>query len=62
MNPDDNARDIDEELAFHRERTVADLVERGLTAAQAEAEADRRFGPAAATTTLLPAFSPMPAE
>jgi predicted permease len=48
MNPGDNARDIDEELAFHRERTVADLVERGFTTAQAEAEADQRFGPAAA--------------
>jgi predicted permease len=39
-------REIDEELAFHRERTVAELTDRGLSAADAEAEARRRFGPA----------------
>ena len=40
-------REIDEELTFHRERTVTELVRRGLTPAAAEAEARRRFGPAA---------------
>jgi len=39
-------REIDEELAFHRERTVAELVDGGLSPREAEAEARRRFGPA----------------
>jgi predicted permease len=37
-------REIDEELAFHRERTVAELIDRGLTTPAATAEAGRRFG------------------
>ena len=35
---------IDDELAFHRERTVEELKGRGLTEAEAETEAGRRFG------------------
>jgi putative ABC transport system permease protein len=38
-------RDIDDELTFHRERTVEELKARGLSEADAEKEADRRFGP-----------------
>ena len=40
-------REIDEELTFHRDRTIAELIRRGLSQAEAEAEAGRRFGPAA---------------
>lgn len=36
-------RDIDDELAFHRERMKADLVARGLSAVEAETETARRF-------------------
>ena len=38
-------QEVDEELAFHRERTVADLIAGGLSQPKAEAEASRRFGP-----------------
>src|SRR5690606_26362589 len=38
--------DIDDELAFHRERTVAELIEGGASPGEAEDEARRRFGPA----------------
>jgi predicted permease len=38
--------EIDEELSFHRERTLAELTKRGLAPAEAEAQAKRRFGPA----------------
>lgn len=38
-------REIDDELDFHRERTVEELTARGLTNADAEREARRRFGP-----------------
>jgi putative ABC transport system permease protein len=41
------ARDIDEELAFHFEHTVAELMAAGMTRGAAEAEAARRFGDAA---------------
>lgn len=37
-------RDLDEELAFHFEQTVEELMQRGMTRPQAEAEARRRFG------------------
>jgi predicted permease len=37
-------RDIEEELAFHRERTIEELVGTGLSRGEAEAEARRRFG------------------
>jgi predicted permease len=37
--------EIDEELAFHHERTLAELTGRGLSVADAEAEAKQRFGP-----------------
>ena len=37
-------REIDDELAFHRERTIAELIDRGMSQAEAEAEAVRRFG------------------
>lgn len=40
-------REIDDELTFHRERTLAQLEEQGWSAPEAEAEARRRFGPAA---------------
>lgn len=40
-------RQIDDELTFHRERTLDELVEQGWSAPDAEAEARRRFGPAA---------------
>lgn len=40
-------REIDDELSFHRERTVAELVARGMNRIDAEAEAVRRFGPMA---------------
>jgi predicted permease len=36
--------DIDDELAFHRERTIAELTARGMSRSQAEATAARRFG------------------
>ena len=39
-------REIDDELSFHRERTIEELKARGLAAADAELEARRRFGPA----------------
>ncbi|MQA89657.1 MAG: FtsX-like permease family protein [Gemmatimonas sp.] len=39
-------RELDDELAFHHESTVADLVRSGLSPAEAEAEARRRFGEA----------------
>ena len=38
-------REVDEELAFHRAETIAELMGRGLSAQAAEAEARRRFGP-----------------
>jgi predicted permease len=49
-HPDDpdrqrSAREIDDELAFHRQRTLDELRAAGLDAASAEAEARRRFGP-----------------
>jgi putative ABC transport system permease protein len=37
-------RDLDEELAAHREHTIEELVSRGRTREEAEAEAARRFG------------------
>jgi predicted permease len=37
-------RDVDAELAFHRQATIAELREAGLTREAAEAEAQRRFG------------------
>jgi predicted permease len=37
-------RDVDEELAFHFEQTVADLVKQGMTESDARDEANRRFG------------------
>ncbi len=37
-------REIDEEIAFHVERTVNELENRGMTAAAARSEAARRFG------------------
>lgn len=37
-------RDLDDELAFHLEETVADLCARGWSEAAARAEAQRRFG------------------
>ncbi len=46
--PEDAARarrEVDEELAFHRAETIAELMERGLSAQAAEIEARRRFGP-----------------
>ena len=45
---DRTARDLDDELAFHRQRTLDELRASGLDARAAEAEAERRFGPAAA--------------
>lgn len=36
--------DLEDELAFHFERTVEELVGEGLSRAQAEEEARRRFG------------------
>jgi predicted permease len=39
-------REIDDELRFHLENTIAELEDRGLTREQAETEAQRRFGPA----------------
>jgi predicted permease len=41
---EDAEREIDDELTFHRERTVAELIARGLSQPEAEAEARRRFG------------------
>jgi putative ABC transport system permease protein len=38
-------REIDDELTFHLDHTIAELEERGLTRGEAEAEAQRRFGP-----------------
>jgi putative ABC transport system permease protein len=38
------ARDLDEEVAFHLEARVADLVARGMSEDAARAEAQRRFG------------------
>ncbi len=38
------SRDLDDELAFHFEETVRDLVSRGLTEAEATHEAQSRFG------------------
>jgi putative ABC transport system permease protein len=40
------ARDLDEEVAFHIEARVADLVARGMNEESARAEAQRRFGDA----------------
>ena len=37
-------RDLDEELGFHFERTVEQLMEEGHSSADAQAEARRRFG------------------
>jgi predicted permease len=37
-------RDVDEELSFHFEQTVADLVKTGMAEDAARAEANRRFG------------------
>lgn len=37
-------RELDDELAFHFERTVEDLMREGSSRAEAEAEAGRRFG------------------
>src|SRR6185295_10071994 len=42
--PADVSRSINDELAFHFESTVNDLVSKGMTLEQARAEADRRFG------------------
>ena len=38
------SRDLDDELAFHFEETVRDLMGRGLTEAEATHEAQSRFG------------------
>jgi predicted permease len=46
-------REIDDELAFHRERTVAELVGHGWSQADAESEAIRRFGPTAHRERLV---------
>jgi predicted permease len=40
----DVEHDIDEELAFHRERTIEELVAGGMTRQEATGEAHRRFG------------------
>jgi predicted permease len=40
----DVERDLDDELAFHFERTVEELTERGLSEPEAREEARRRFG------------------
>ncbi|MGH7482364.1 MAG: ABC transporter permease [Longimicrobiales bacterium] len=40
----DVEREVDEELAFHFERTIADLRARGRSESAARAEADHRFG------------------
>ncbi|MCI0434404.1 MAG: ADOP family duplicated permease [Gemmatimonadetes bacterium] len=40
----DPAGDVDEELAFHRERVIAELVAAGRSPAEAEQEARTRFG------------------
>ena len=37
-------RELEDELAFHHESTVAELIRSGLSPAEAEAEARRRFG------------------
>ncbi|HEU4692230.1 MAG TPA: permease prefix domain 1-containing protein, partial [Vicinamibacterales bacterium] len=37
-------REIDDELRFHLQHTIAELEDRGLTTEEAEAEAQRRFG------------------
>ena len=47
------ARDVDEELAFHRQRTIDELRAAGLDEAAADAEARRRFGQAAAYRRTL---------
>jgi predicted permease len=41
------AREVDAELAFHRERTLEELTAKGLPREDADAEARRRFGPEA---------------
>lgn len=40
----DHARDVDDELAFHFERTVDELRAQGMAQAEARREAERRFG------------------
>ena len=40
----DAERVVDDELAFHGERTIEELTARGLDEADARAEAARRFG------------------
>ena len=45
-NPADVREDVDQELRFHLEGRIEDLMARGLTREQAEAEARRRFGDA----------------
>jgi putative ABC transport system permease protein len=44
LRPERLLDDVDEELAFHVEQSVADLVEAGMSAAAAREEALRRFG------------------
>jgi putative ABC transport system permease protein len=41
------AEEVDDELEFHLQMTTRELMQRGMTAAQARAEAERRFGDAA---------------
>jgi predicted permease len=49
-------RDVDEELAFHFDRTVAELCSNGLDAEAARREAQYRFGDAARVRTTLVAI------
>src|SRR5262245_41110647 len=44
MRSDRDRQDVDAELAFHLEMRVRELVERGMSEADARAEARRRFG------------------
>ena len=47
--PEDAAKVVDEELRFHFEMTVKELLAEGMDAAAARAEAERRFGDIEAT-------------
>ena len=44
MTSDKNRQDVDAELSFHLEMRVRELIERGMSEADARAEARRRFG------------------
>lgn len=52
----DTRADADDEIAFHLEMRERDLLERGMTLAEARAEARRRFGPIDTITTQVRAI------